>query len=322
MFAVPTLICVDVEPDTRRPDINSSADWKGFEECWQLFEELRCRANIEAYFCWFLRMDPQVELLHGSAHWAFERYGALIERLRSAGDEVGLHTHAWRPVGGEWVADYADQGWVNQCVRVSFHAYENAFGRTCRAFRFGDHWMNEETFNLVESLGAHYNLTLEPGVGPSAGGVPGEASTGRFPDYAKVPRDPYKPAREDFRTRGDAHTERDLWVIPVSTARLPPWRAAPFYRRVIWRARYGPRRFYPLSLELEPDQFKHSVNNLIQLGNARHLCVVVRTDAVLKRTGAAHVRENLELLLSQGTSGRLKLTTPSHLVAGRAHSPR
>ena len=317
MSRIPTLICIDVEPDGRLPGINSNSDWTGFEESLRLFEELRCRAGVEARFCWFVRMDPQVELVHGSAAWAIERYRVQIERLRSAGDEIGLHTHAWRRVGEEWVIDHGDQGWVNECVQVSFDAYESAFGHACRSFRFGDHWMNDETFDLVESLGARYNLTVEPGVRASNGGVPGEAWTGSFPDYANCPREPYKPAREDFRIRGEARDERELWVIPVSTVLLPHWPTAPLYRRIVWRARYGRRMYQPLSLALDSDQFKHSVEEVIERGRARHLCVVVRTDAALNPSVAAHLRNNLVFLLSEAATGPLHLTTPSHLVAGR-----
>jgi peptidoglycan/xylan/chitin deacetylase (PgdA/CDA1 family) len=314
---IPALVCVDVEPDTRRPDLNSRDGWKGFEESLRLFEELRHSAGVETLFNWFLRMDPQVELAYGSAVWAAERYGAQIERLRGAGDEVGLHTHAWRRVGGAWVADHGDQAWVSHCVRVSFDAYERAFGRACLSFRFGDRWMNDETFGLVESLGALYELTLEPGRRPPAS-VPRDGDcTGRFPDYAKVPREPYRPARGDFRTRRGARAERDVWVIPVSTALLPHWPPAPLYRRVVWRARYGRRLYEPLSLALDPNEFRHTVGAIVGGGRARHLCVVVRTDAAADRAGAAHLRENMGLLLSHAAAGRLELTTPARLVEGR-----
>ena len=316
MKQLPTVICVDVEPDARHPDFNAGSNWTGFEESLRLVEELRCRSGIDAIFCWFLRMDPQVEIVHGSAQWVVERYGKQIDNLRNTGDEIGLHTHAWRHVSGQWITDNGDQQWVDQCVRVSFEAYESAFGGGCRSFRFGDHWMNNDTFDLLESLGAQYNLTVEPGLrsrGPGAGLVPPELWTGRFPDYAKVPREPYKPTRKDFRKTGETRDEREMWVIPVSTTLLPQWPAAPFYRRVIWRTRYGRRLYYPLSLALDPDQFRHSLDDVVEGKNGRHLCVVVRTGSILQL--GARVRENLKLLLSQAADGRLQLMTPAGLVA-------
>lgn len=317
MNQIPTLICVDVEPDMRRPDLNPRAAWKGFEETLRVFEELRSRSDRESIVCWFLRMDPQIEIVHGSALWVIHRYGAQIDNLRSAGDEIGLHTHAWRRVGDKWVTDNGDQQWVNECVRMSFHAYESAFGFQCRSFRFGDHWMNNETFDLVESLGAHYDLTVEPGVRPNAlaDQVPSEVFTGRFPDYTNVPREPYKPAKQDFKNRGEAHDQRATWVIPVSTT-LPHWPAAPFYRRVVWRTRYGPRLYYPLSLALDPDQLRPVLEQDVVDGeNSQHRCVVLRTDALSDRSRAKYVRENLELLMSLAARGRIQLTAPARLVA-------
>ena len=313
---VPTLVCVDVEPDTRRPQLSGGVDWNGFEKALRLFEDLRCCSKVDVLFCWFLRMDPQIEILHGSALWAVERYHSQIESLRNAGDEIGLHTHAWRRVDGEWISDYSDQSWINECVHVSFDAYKSAFRRACRSFRFGDHWMNDETFNLAEHLGARYNLTVEPGLRPIVVALPGETSRGSFPDYARVPREPYRPARENFRRCGKTRGERDSWVIPVSTVLLPRWPVAPFYRRIVWRARYGRRFYYPLSLALEPNHFRQSISDVVEGGAARHLCVVVRTDAVSDRLLSKHVRTNLEFLLSQASDRRVKLTTPARLVAG------
>ena len=119
-MTIPVLICIDVEPDARDVDVRARADWKGFEETFRLFEELRPRASdaagAPARFNWFLRMDPQVAVAYGSAGWAAERYGPQFESLCAAGDELGLHTHAWRSVGDGWVTDHGDQAWVNHCV--------------------------------------------------------------------------------------------------------------------------------------------------------------------------------------------------------------
>src|SRR5215204_4013363 len=106
MTVTPVLICIDVEPDARDVDVDARPDWEGFEESFRLFDELRPRAEdavgVPARFNWFLRMDPQVALAYGSAGWAAERYGVRLERLRGAGDEIGLHTHEWRRVSGGW----------------------------------------------------------------------------------------------------------------------------------------------------------------------------------------------------------------------------
>lgn len=319
MTSTPVLICVDVEPDVREVELDARADWEGFEESFRLFDGLRPRAEdaagAAARFNWFLRMDPQVAVAYGSAGWAAERYGARLEKLRAAGDELGLHTHAWRRAGGRWVTDHGDQAWVEHCVRLSFETYERAFGRPCTSFRFGDHWMNNETFGLVESLGARYELTLEPGQA-AARPANGDTYTGAFPDCTRVPRAPYRPSRRDFR-RPAAGDARGLWAIPVSTARLPHWPAATPLRRAFWRVKYGRRDYVPLSLALPPPHFRRSVAEVIDEDAAPYLCVVTRADAAARRETAACVRENVEFLLTLLAAGRLELTTPEGLAAGQ-----
>ncbi len=156
---LPVILCIDVEPDERQVDLQSPHHWPGFEAAVAFFNNVRPRleqtTNSPAKFNWFLRMDPQVDRVYGGASWVVEHYGALIEQLERAGDEIGLHTHAWRwdEAMVQWIADHGNQEWVEHCVRISFRAYEDSFGRPCRSFRFGDHWMNNETMHLLESLG-------------------------------------------------------------------------------------------------------------------------------------------------------------------------
>src|SRR5215204_3674691 len=155
---LPVIICVDFEPYNRQISPDGGKVWEGAAETMGFFGALRNRleevAGAPAHFNWFFRMDPQIERAYGSPGWVAERYGELIARLDAAGDELGLHTHAWRWDGGtgRWVTDHGNRQWVEHCVRMSFEAYEKAFGRTCVSFRFGDHWMNDETMDLLESL--------------------------------------------------------------------------------------------------------------------------------------------------------------------------
>ena len=320
MTTTPVLICIDVEPDAREIDVDARADWVGFEESFPLFDEFRTRAEraagVPARFNWFLRMDPQVALVYGSAGWVAERYGARLERLRGAGDEIGLHTHAWRRAGDRWVTDHGDQSWVEHCVRLSFEAYERAFGRPCSSFRFGDHWMNDETLELVERLGARYELTLEPGLRAASGSPNGEAYTGAFPDCTRVPRAPYRPSRSDFRRPSAGEGARDIWAIPISTTLMPHWPEAPLLRRALWRVRYGRRDYTHLSLALDPRHFRRSVGDVLEGGAARYLCVVMRTDTAARGEAAACLRANIEFLLTLLAAGRVKLTTPQDLAAG------
>src|SRR5687768_1049398 len=109
---IPILICIDAEIDERRVDPCAPVDWKGFEKSYEFFNELRPRlemaTNSPVHFSWFLRMDPQIAHVHGSPAWVVTRYPELIEGLKAAGDELGLHLHAnrWDEHSQDWIADY------------------------------------------------------------------------------------------------------------------------------------------------------------------------------------------------------------------------
>ncbi|MGH7340351.1 MAG: hypothetical protein ACREKH_07660, partial [Candidatus Rokuibacteriota bacterium] len=215
----PLLICVDVEPDGRAIDPGVRADWNGFEQTCAFVRDLRA-ALAEAtvapvHLCWFLRMDPQIAHVYGSADWAMTRYRDLIRELEAAGDEIGLHPHFWRwdQEQARWIVDVGNARWVERCLRQSFAAFEHCFGRGCRSIRLGDAWMNDAAMTLIERLGARFDLTVEPGRAPDT--LP-EPFTGSFPNYAGAPRRPYRPSRRDFRTPGRWWT-RTLWEIPLTT---------------------------------------------------------------------------------------------------------
>src|SRR5436190_12457798 len=99
-FRIPVVLALDVEPDDPEFVPNSRAPWLGFEAAVDLFAAIRDRlaraTECDVHLSWFVRMDPQIAQGYGSAMWFVEQYSTEIAALRSAGDEIGLHTHAWR----------------------------------------------------------------------------------------------------------------------------------------------------------------------------------------------------------------------------------
>jgi hypothetical protein len=95
---------------------------------------------------------------------------------------------------------------------MGFEAFGESLNEPCRYFRFGDRWMNNATFELMELLGARFDLTLEP---RQECGPLDERFTGSLLDYQQVPQYPYLPAKTDFRAPGAASTRR-VWEIPLS----------------------------------------------------------------------------------------------------------
>jgi hypothetical protein len=317
---IPVIICHDVEPDYRQISADTGEDWEGFPETVQLFGALRDRladvTGAPAHFSWFLRMDPQIERAYGSPGWAAERYGELLTRLEQAGDEVGLHTHAWRWDEGlsRWVTDHGSRQWVEHCVRMSFEAYQKAFGRPCRSFRFGDHWMDDEMMELLESLGVQFDLTVEPGRIPRP--YPSDKSpSGTLPDYVSVPRRPYRPSRRDFRQHGPDGA-RDLWVIPVSTGKEPGRftmvKSAAAALGVDLRKRNDT---VPLNLELNAPVFRALTESWLAAAEEKYLVLIIRSDACLPERARVNVEENLDFLLTHPLARSFRFTRPADALA-------
>lgn len=215
---IPVILCIDVEPDDRISDLADRKDWDGFEASLEVFNRFRerfeARTGSVVHFSWFLKMDPQVAMTHGSASWVVDRYPEAIRQLQACGDHFGLHIHPfrWHDASEEWVADFGDQEWINHCVRSGIDAFQTSLLQSCRMFRFGDRWMNDATIDLLETLGVQIDLTVEMGQRPDD--LP-ETITGFRPDYSNVPRQPYHPSSADFR-RESADGDHGLWMVPIS----------------------------------------------------------------------------------------------------------
>jgi hypothetical protein len=294
--------------------------WKGFEETSELLGDLRPRmaevTGAPARISWFLRMDPQIEHVYGAPDWVAQHYGEVIARLEQAGDELGLHTHAWRwdEGAGRWLTDHANQQWVNHCITTSFAAYRGAFGRACVSFRFGDHWMSDETMDLLESLGARFDLTVEPGRVVKPPQLQTKHATGFLPDYVALPRSPYRPSRRDFRTH-DAERGRGLWAIPLSTGKEPGRFAG--IKRVAEALGVDLRRRHdtvPLNLELRAPLFRALLESWLAAAGEKYLSLIVRSDACLPSYSRDDVVENLNSLLAHPLAGRFRFSRPGEAV--------
>ncbi len=318
---MPIILCLDVEPDDREIDPQSSENWIGFESTVEFFNRVRPQlaeaTGSPANFNWFLRMDPQIEQVYGRASWVVQRYRKLIEKLEQAGDELGLHTHAfrWNAEERRWVIDHGDQEWVEHCVRSSFTAYEEALGRRCRSFRFGDRWMNNETMQLLESLGTQFDLTIEPGIRDTEQVNSKERVTGPLPDYVLAPKTPFRPSRKDFRRSGNGNSLH-LWSIPLSTGQRLIIKAGPLatIRQAVSKFRW---RHQPLSLNLGiPNiEFTTILNRLLAEDSTTYLAPVARTDVGTRPELTGKLKQNVDALLSHPQVARFVFVRPEGAIA-------
>jgi hypothetical protein len=317
---IPILICVDVEPREREIDSTCHKDWEGFEEVCKFLNGIRARlekaTQAPASFSWFLRMDPQIEHTYGVSWWVAQRYREIIAQLELAGDEIGLHTHAWRwnESANRWVIDHADQQWIEHCVRRSFEAYRAALGRPCLSFRFGDRWMNNETIDLLEKLGVKFDLTLEPGMKEKPALVLEELHTGSLPDYTYAPTRPYKPSKRDFRKESRTR-KRGLWMMPLSTERKIDGFAR-VKRTALALGVDLDRRHETIQLNLGLDgpAFRELMNGLVNVRRASYLAPVMRTDVGADPRLRGNVEENMECLLSHPLARRFRFVRPADAI--------
>jgi hypothetical protein len=222
--ALPVVVCIDVEPDAPLPDRNARVPWDGFDQTIDLLEAMRSRltdAGRTAHYSWFVRADPQIGEIYGSAGWAFEHYRAHVDDVRSRGDEIGLHVHPyrWDSGTGGWLEDFADAEWVHHCVRTAFRTYRAALGSDCAVFRMGSRWLDDDTVALLDELGVTVDLSVEPGE-PS---IPVDRqlvpATAPLPDYRSAPESAFRPSTADYLRPASDGSARALWMLPLTNCR-------------------------------------------------------------------------------------------------------
>lgn len=313
---IPFVFCFDVEPD--QFDVGPGArPWLGFERLlervgtWR--DEFAAATDRPVRFNWFLRMDPQIAEAYGSPAWVVDRYGRDIERLRSAGDLIGLHPHAlrWSAAQSRWIADHADAEWIDHCIRVSYTTYEAAMGEPCRAQRFGDRFITARAARLTAELGARYDLTVEPGARAMRSLHPGVGATGRTADMRAAPRGPYHPSPGDPLRQGSGRT----WMIPLTSMNPDP--LLPTWHRVARHARQpgGPwYRAAPLTAPWPATRFWPMIERELALSATPYLAFAIRSDAMVVPTRLRPIEEKLAALLSSALVGRLAFTKPGAVV--------
>jgi hypothetical protein len=307
---------VDAEPDPRDIPAGLRPPWRGFTRAVDQLEAFRRRAVAASarsvQFNWFLRMDPQLQQVYGSASWALDAHRELIDRLRSAGDQFGLHVHAyrWDAKGRRWIIDYADAAWIDECLSVGFGAFEAALGERCRIFRFGDHWMNQRAFERITALGVEIDLTLEPGHDDRPFYPASEPFIGRLPDYRTVPVAPYRPSTVNYQA-ADVEATRGIWELPVTTSKAQPRLLHRLYRR--WISRRRSTSASTALVSVHPPLFRRIVDDA--LGRpVPHLVLTLRTEAANNSRLASTINANLSGLLARREASRFWWTTPASAI--------
>jgi hypothetical protein len=314
---IPVIVCIDIEPDERIPVRPSP--WVGYGALQRRLAELRPHLpglGSSAHFAWFLRMDPQIDAIHGTPAWGAVTYRVQLDEALAEGDALGLHVHSFRQrdeLSG-WLTEFGDQAWVDHCLDVGLAAFEAAWGRKCASFRFGDGWMNDATVARLQASGIRHDLTLEPGKYEPRGIRPWEPMTGAGPDLRSLPREPYHPSVADFR-RPDPTRPDSLWIIPVTTGRPRPGlaRLRSLYRAIL-RPRWITSESLALNPALSPPLFRDLLDQALESPATRLLVLAVRSDAGLTPWRLTHVTRNLEAVARVARRATLAFCTPAEAL--------
>jgi hypothetical protein len=312
---VPLIWCIDVEPDARIIDRRAPEPWRGFEQTVTVMRELRPWlgevTGRTPHFSWYYRLDPQVALAHGSPAWPLTHYQAPLAELIDAGDEIGVHPHAYRfdDKLDTWVSEYEDQGWVDHCVRMCFESFREVMGRGCTSFRFGDAWLNHATLRLVEELGARFDLTLEPGMEARSTQSSHERWTGHYPDLTEIPTVAYRPSKDDFR-RPDPERRDGVWMIPLTTARRSGAVHLAYELAYRYKKHCAPQPVSRLNVGAPGFLFRHIADRILERKHLPHLGISIRSHMGKPRHAARRMQRNLEWLFAHPRAPRFALMRP------------
>lgn len=307
---IPIVFCIDCESDAREISAGTQPDWLGLEELVPTMREWRkvfaAASGRPVRFVWTVRADPGIEHVYGHAAWAFDHYRDVWTMLADEGDEIGLHVHPWRwdEPSGRWVADYADDRWTAECIRIAHSAATKVHSLPIRSFRYGDRIMSNTVMRTLADLGIAYDLTLEPGQPQCRAMKHGEHSVGRIPDQRGLRRKPYRPSRLNFRRRGWL-TRSNLWFVPITTGQtlghvhgladdVPPCQT--------------------LLLGAPFEAVRPVIEAALHDRNRPYLGAVCRTDVRLDPYNREQFDKTLEFLASHPMRSRFAFETPDAIV--------
>ena len=317
--SIPVIFCIDVEPDARYIPRAKALPWRGYERCIETLARFRTLAaeasDAAAHFTWVYRMDPQIAAGYGSPSWVISRYERETSSLTGMGDDVGLHPHPYRWLAQQrrWITDF-DQAWVDECVMVAAAAFEQSLGRPCRTYRMGDRWMSEATANLLQQLGARYDLTLEPGQPASWPGSRRRATEPR-PDHSRVPPYAYRPREGNYRVP-DPERVGGLLMIPITSAPVRPRFLRDLYD--LTRNRGARTPFWTALVSHEPVLFRRILTDALQRRAAPHLAIVVRSGAFAVPRLAKRILTNLQWMISHPPARRFQWCTAEEAFCERS----
>jgi len=321
-MTIPILFCIDTEPDDRLVSRDDPPPWEGLQATHELLTQYRPRfeaaTGSPVHYTWFYRLDPQIELCYGSPAWPFTHYRNYLDDFLEAGDEIGLHPHAWRwdDERNAWVADHGNQPWIDECVRMAGNTYADVIGRPPESVRFGDKFYNEASSKLNEELGFRYDLTAEPGTEAQEAIVMDgtELYTGRLGDFTNMPTYPYRRSETDWKKSDNNRTD-GMWIIPLSTG-VPESVKGRLKRQAL--SLIGESRPVPRTMTLKAGRHWQTVallaDRILRKLERPYLAFAMRTDDPNNPDKRPHIDSLFEFLINHPRANEFSFSRPGEAL--------
>jgi hypothetical protein len=204
-------LCVAVTVDADNDDF-SIADqrdrmsWRGLD----LIPDIAAAVHEVGWpATWFVRGDPQLQEVYGSAGYLLESFEPSWRKLADHGDEIGWHPHITRlRHDGLWESE-RDDGLYSDALRKA-HAELRAHGYQFKSARMGEAIGSNLILKTLVDLGLRVDSSAIPGRSRN--------DTSRRFDWSPTPNKPYRPSTADYRVPGQPCLpilEVPMTTIPV-----------------------------------------------------------------------------------------------------------
>ena len=225
------IIGCDTDPDRAGFLDGVPADglsWRGMTEGIPRLKEsvvgLTDHRGREPAFTWLLRVDEQINQIHGAYNWVLSTQRSFLFDLEAGGDELGWHPHFWLqdPDSKKWYQETADIDWQTGMLRAAHRAFMEVFPERARSVRMGWDFHNNHTINTLDELGVTVDFSALPGMRTQPAEKPGRGEN--LFDWYRTPRAAYHPSQKDYRRPPkDDETSLALWEAPAFVSRSFIW---------------------------------------------------------------------------------------------------
>ena len=300
---VPFFLSIDVEPD-QKLDVgpHGPTSWSGVAAIRHGLENVRARPEAvtgsEFRVGWYLRMDPQIEALCGTADDAARLFGEDLHRLVStSGAYLGLHVHAtrWHDAEQVWVPRRICRMYASSTSRSDSTRFTDSMGTPPRRNRFTTNVKNPSMAAALEDVLAWESISNQP--------IRHHSTTSNVQPASRIPR----LVRRARKVRGPFPPPQPLGVSAMAGAAA---------RRAARRLYRGPFRQMPVDPyrgKQSPTEFWDDVARSISDLPRPYVSIAFRAERQDSWEDARH-RALLEALIDHRLARTVRFADPQEIA--------